>query len=237
MERIKRRSFYIALSVCILAICAAGWSTYKSVVDYIDYSRINSNSDEKYKRKFKETLVVDKEIIEKPEDALLTSSAIKKEEDVKAVSATGAEELKMHAPLEGGEITKCFSDAHKYSEEFKDWRCQLEIEIEPSSKYEVFSASKGKVSSIDKGSVTVLCEGNKISYSGLKSINVKKGQEISEKEKIGTISNPEDQKTGENRLLRVSFKNKEGKFEDPCKALPCIFELSNAACGEIQKEK
>ena len=36
---VKRRSFYISLGVCILAISAAGWSTYKSIKDFSDSSR------------------------------------------------------------------------------------------------------------------------------------------------------------------------------------------------------
>ena len=51
MPNIKRRSFYISLCVCILAIGAAGFSTYKSIKDFTNSEQRRSSYVSSIKKK------------------------------------------------------------------------------------------------------------------------------------------------------------------------------------------
>lgn len=215
MERfnVKKRSFYISLGVCALAISAAGWSTYKSIKDFSSSSHSSespNNIVRKKKRSAEEIPKMNfKNSLEKPVYNL-------NEENLKEVSASGPEFI---IPMEYSEL-KQFDDDLSYSEKFQDWRTSDGIDFKGKAKSDVSSASNGKVEEIfddpSYGStvkIKSLSDGKEtmVYYSELdpESISVSKGDKIIQGQKIA--------KTKDN-TLHFAIQN-GNEFIDPSHVL------------------
>ena len=217
MSNIKRKSFYISLCVCILAIGAAGFSTYKSIKDFTMSEQRKSSYISPIKKKRSAEEIPKKGVISniKESQALPTISA----EISKPVNAKGPNET-FSTPIEYTKVNK-YENELKYSEKFKDWRKSDGIDLIGSNNSEVYSISDGKVMEVvDDPSygktVRVMYKGNDksdilTSYYDLndKDTKVKRGDSLKKGQKISTLRT--------NTLHLTMQKNKE--MIDPCKVL------------------
>ena len=188
----KGKGFYIALSICLIAIGVATWTTYSSVSNFVKTK--NENSSKSFDRVEE---ILPPEITEKPAGNTLTGVIEEKdnveENEVKATDAKESEEtnLLFVYPV-GKEVLKPFSDNNLlYSKTFKDWRTHNGIDFLAEQGEKVRAITNGVVKDIyDDPSLgmTMVIEhdGGFIAYySGLgnttlieKDAQVSSGQEI-----------------------------------------------------------
>ena len=218
MSNIKRKSFYISLCVCILAIGAAGFSTYKSIKDFTMSEQRKSSYISSIKKKRTAEEIPKKGVIPNIKEAPGIPKKISAEIS-KPVNAKGPNES-FSTPIEYTKVNKYGNDL-KYSDKFKDWRKNDGIDLIGANNSDVYSISDGKVIEVyDDPSygktVRVMYKGNDksdilTSYYDLndKDINVKKGDSLKKGQKISTLKN--------NTLHLTMQKNKE--MIDPCKVL------------------
>ena len=219
MSNIKRKSFYISLGVCILAIGAAGFSTYKSIKDFSSSEKRKSSYISSIKKKKTPEEIPKKNIISSIKES---SQALPKSisaEISKPVNAKVSNES-FSTPIEYTKISK-YGNELKYSDKFKDWRKNDGVDLVGKNNSDVYSISDGKVTDIfDDPSygktIRVLYKGNDkseilTSYHDLndKDIKVKRGDLLKKGQKISTLRT--------NVLHLTMQKNKE--MIDPCKVL------------------
>ena len=190
MERfnVKKRSFYISLGVCALAISAAGWSTYNSIKDFSNSSHSSESPSTIIRKKKKSAEEIPKMNLK---NSLEKSVYNSNEENLKEVSANGPEFI---VPIEYSEL-KQFDDDLSYSEKFQDWRTSDGIDFKGKSNSDISSASNGKVEEIfddpSYGSTVKIKSSSDgkdvmVYYSELdpESISVSKGDKIIQGQKI-----------------------------------------------------
>ncbi|MBO6126585.1 MAG: M23 family metallopeptidase [Clostridia bacterium] len=140
---VKRRSFYISLGVCILAISAAGWSTYKSIKDFSDANINKRDNSQIIRTKRKKTAEeIPKKNI-KNIDFNNLKPAANQEENLKEVSAKLANP-EFIIPVRYSELTE-YKDDLEYSEEFGDWRTSDGVEFTGELNSAVSAIADGKI--------------------------------------------------------------------------------------------
>ena len=140
---VKRRSFYISLGVCILAISAAGWSTYKSIKDFSDSSTNKRDNSQIMRTKRKKTAEeIPKKNI-KNIDFNNLKPAVNQEENLKEVSAKLVNP-EFIIPIRYSELTE-YKDDLEYSEEFGDWRTSDGVEFTGEFNSAVSAIADGKI--------------------------------------------------------------------------------------------
>lgn len=172
----KNAGFYISLAVCIAAIAAAGWTTYRSVSEYTDVTEevpVKQSSQKDGKKDVKVDTDVSGEkyenstVISQPENSDETSNEISEySENEKAVfngniaeySETAAANTevsaeislsKISAPIENGEVIKPFSPKNPIeSKTLGDWRTHSGVDISAGEGSPVRAIMAGKVLSI-----------------------------------------------------------------------------------------
>lgn len=140
---VKRRSFYISLGVCILAISVAGWSTYKSIKDFSDANINKRDNSQIIRTKRKKTAEeIPKKNI-KNIDFNNLKPAANQEENLKEVSAKLANP-EFIIPVRYSELTE-YKDDLEYSEEFGDWRTSDGVEFTGELNSAVSAIADGKI--------------------------------------------------------------------------------------------
>lgn len=140
---VKRRSFYISLGVCILAISAAGWSTYKSIKDFSDSNTNKRDNSQIMRTKRKKTAEeIPKKNIKNIDFNNLKPAANQKE-NIKEVSAKLVNP-EFIIPVRYSELTE-YKDDLEYSEEFGDWRTSDGVEFTGELNSAVSAIADGKI--------------------------------------------------------------------------------------------
>lgn len=225
----KNRNFYIALTLCVAAVSAAGWSTYQSVKNFLSPVGVNSKAkhvDSQKSDKHKQSFGADKNsILEKGETPVNSGSkrshgaASIGTEEAKPVSAEAGRNLIIYPSTKN--VTKEFSgDNPVYSNTFSDWRTHQGTDFRAEEGSMVKSVTDGTVKDITNDSTygtTVVIEhapGFTAYYCGLgETTLVKPGQEVKTGDDIGSIKNVPCEILDEPHLhFMVS---KDDKFIDP----------------------
>ena len=193
---VKRRSFYLSLCVCALAVSAAGWSTYNSIKDFTESSKQQAPSSI-IRKKSKTAEEIPKKSIDLSN---LNEKPVYKiqEENLKEVSAK-VSNPEFIIPMEYSSCTD-FSDDLEYSEKFSDWRTSDGIDLKGNMNSDVCSMSNGKVEEIfDDPSYGLtakircsLLDGSEVMsyYSGLnKDLIINKGDNVLQGQKIAKLEN------------------------------------------------
>ena len=200
---VKRRSFYISLCVCILAVSAAGWSTYDSIKRFSS-SPQRESSRTIVKKKDKPIEKIPNESLPRQPDKIIKYSTPcqVEEENLKEVSAQ-VQQSNFIIPMNYSECSD-FNDDLSYSEKLQDWRTSDGVDFKGKMGSEVVSIANGKLEEIfddplygttAKVRYTNASEKNNgvitAYYSGLdrNSILAKKGDEILQGQKIANLSN------------------------------------------------
>ena len=225
----KNRNFYIALTLCVAAVSAAGWSTYQSVKNFLSPVGVSSKAkhiDSQKSDKHKHILESENGDIPEKNDTPINSKAKK----ASATASIGSEAAKPASAEASGNliiypstknIIKEFSgDNPVYSKTFSDWRTHQGTDFRAEEGSIVKSITDGKVKDVINDSVygtTVIIEhspGFTAYYSGLgETPLVKPGQEIRTGDDIGSIKNVPCEILDDPHLhLMIS---KDDKFIDP----------------------
>lgn len=197
-EKSERNSkFYIALLVCLAAVSAAGWSTYRTVKDFINPQKNTSVSPRVTRPKETSSQKpLDKNVILEPESNISEDSSNKKaipyektkpaklnpdttektdqeSEEVQAVWSEKTETLAVSYPC-GNNVSKEFSDGTPvYSKTLDDWRCHEGADFKAEKGAKVTSITNGVVSDIYEdpsyGTTVVVSHDSQFTayYSGL----------------------------------------------------------------------
>lgn len=175
------RSVYLVLAICLVAVAAASWVTFSSILSTL---RNSSNlSGIKGTEPANETLSGVKEAEE--------SGAASTEES--AVTETATEPQTVQIPLENG-IALSFSGTELiYSETLQDWRTHDGTDFFAEEAEEVQAAAGGTVTAIRDdtlmGTVVVIeSEETEWSYCGLsRPVAVEQGETVVSGQVIGTV--------------------------------------------------
>lgn len=227
----RNRNFYIALTLCVAAVSAAGWSTYQSVKNFLSPVGVNSkakNTDSPKSEKHKQSLAAENKSVLEKNDAPINNSAESRgkaniasigTEETKAVSAEAGNNLIIYPSTKN--VTKEFSgDNPVYSKTFSDWRAHQGTDFRAEEGSMIKAITDGTVKDITNDSVygtTVIIEhtpGFIAYYCGLgENTVVKPGQELKAGDDIGCIKNVPCEILDEPHLHLMI--QKDNKFIDP----------------------
>ncbi len=226
----KNRNFYIALTLCIAAVSAAGWSTYQSVKNFLSPVGVNSkakNVDSQKSEKHKQLLDSEKSDILDKGDTPVNNTGSKRTknvasigtEETKAVSAEAGSSLIIYPSTKN--VTKEFSgDNPVYSKTFSDWRTHQGTDFRAEEGSMVKAITDGTVKDITNDSTygtTVIIDHNggfTAYYCGLgETPLVKPGQEIKTGDDIGSLKNVPCEILDDPHLHLMILK--DDKFIDP----------------------
>ncbi len=227
-ERNKRKSprqnvgFYIALGICIVAIAAAAWTTYGSVLEY----SVSEKENQSLTSENSGNVAADKEVSgEKYEKSDSNPKAEESSADSNTPSEGSTEETVLDtsrtAPIENGKIQKIFSPQNPIkSVTTSDWRTHNGIDITASEGTPVRAITSGNVTSVKNDPllgnvITINHIGGYIAcYCGVSDTTVvKEGDTVSKGDTIGYVSCVPCEMLDKSHLhLTVSF---EGEYIDP----------------------
>lgn len=232
----KKRSFYVALGICLAAIAIASFVTYNNVKNYVLKESVSKQSLE-MGQKFKNESnreVRDKEFDERTSNYLndLKDTEYEKEKILKAkeenninIPVKAQKAGSILYPSENKNVLKSYSgDNPVFSKTFNDWRVHngADFALEKGSK--VKAITNGEVKNIFEDQIlgfTVEVEhegGFTAYYSGLdQNVLVKLSDKLESGQEIGVIDKiPGESEDGYH--LHLSIK-KADKFIDPMKIL------------------
>lgn len=219
----KNAGFYIALAICVVAIAAAAWTTYGSVLEYSDLQQETSEQESS------ENIQAGKDVKgEKYESSAADESSEEPSEnsdddtessDVQA-SETALDTTRVQ-PVENGKVIKTFSPQNPiYSKTTSDWRTHNGIDIAASEGTPVRAVTSGTVKSISKDPMlgNIICinhiGGYTAYYCGISDTPVvNEGNIVSTGDTIGYISTVPSEMLDESHLhLAVMLEN---EYIDP----------------------
>ena len=193
----KNAGFYIALAICVVAIAAAAWTTYGSVLEYSDLQQESSEQESS------ENIEAGKDVKGEKYDNSTTESSVEpsenstensNESDVEA-SETAVDTTRV-PPIENGDVIKAFSPQNPiYSKTTSDWRIHNGVDIGASEGTPVRAITSGTVKSISKDAMlgNVICinhiGGYTAYYCGISETPVvAEGNIVSTGDTIGYVS-------------------------------------------------
>lgn len=215
-KRTERVGFYIALSICLVAVGLAVWSTYTSVSDYLKQS-----DDEYYSSLVETTAAVAQDVAgvtEKPTEisatvdeqtttetrdksiTLYESSTLPRSEDVDAesdldsLSAVFKVTESLIYPVDSESVLKEYSETAVYNSTMKDYRTHTGTDFVAKEGESVYSMCDGVVSSISFDECYgVIMEVSSTDYSvfycGISNdTNVKMKDQVKQGDILGTVS-------------------------------------------------
>lgn len=240
------KGFYIALSLCLVAVGVAAWTTFDSVNNFtagedtssqvlqtektISGVKVPSSSEES-----SSAVSSSREESSQPESTVSETSS-------EAQSSQGTENSEAHVPAGassspapstvtpdilqyplGNSISVPFSgDALVFSETMQDWRAHTGVDIPGKEGDAVKACAAGIVKEVSGeglyGLTVVVSHGElTVSYCGLDTVNVKKGDSVPIGGTLGTLGTiPCEEKEESHLHLEVS---RSGKRIDPAELL------------------
>lgn len=210
----SRTGFYVALSICLVAVGLAVWSAYTSVSDYISSADDKDVSatlvEETVQDVMKEVSTVNDatplEIVETPteekksksitiyENSSSPTENADMQSELNSLQAVLKVEESLICPIKNQSVLKQYSENAVYSKTMQDYRAHTGCDFAAEIGENVYSMSDGVVSSIsfsEMYGVIVMVDSKDFTviYCGLDSnTNVKMKDEISQGDVIGTVS-------------------------------------------------
>ena len=247
MERGKREGlsaffggagFYIALVLCVTALCAAGYfllfggqretaeHANANVEDVVESpAEQHKEMPEASESPEPAEEAAASEMAPDPKPVQVITPAVEPSEDLETVEAQAPSIVV--APLAGETVTAFSMDALQYNETLGDWRTHDGIDIAAPAGTSVAAASGGTVLSIaddDRLGVTVVLshpDGYETTYASLEAetLRVTQGDSVSAGEQIGTVGNTSLTESALGAHLHFSVA-KDGAAVDPADYLP-----------------
>ncbi|MCH5297484.1 MAG: M23 family metallopeptidase [Ruminococcus sp.] len=232
--RRKRRSrnekigFYTALSICLIAICMAVYSTYNTLSNS-DVSILQQNATEA--KPVNEVVTGVQETIEVPtlnfeiptvlpdettvEETVAPSTA---DNSMTALQTMLSTELTLTYPLKSNNVIREYNEKSVYFKTLNVWKPHKAVDFAGELGDEVCSMSNGAVTKVYEDAmygktVEISINDAVCIYSGLGSVNVKEGDSVEAGAKIGVIGTAPFEATDENHIhVQVKIN---GKYSDP----------------------
>lgn len=232
--RRKRRSrnekigFYTALSICLIAICMAVYSTYNTLSNS-DVSILQQNATEA--KPVNEVVTGVQETIEVPtlnieiptvlpdettvEETVAPSTA---DNSMTALQTMLSTDLTLTYPLKSNNVIREYNEKSVYFKTLNVWKPHKAVDFAGELGDEVCSMSDGAVTKVyeDKmygKTVEISINDAVCIYSGLGSVNVKEGDSVDAGAKIGLIGTVPFEATDENHIhVQVKIN---GNYSDP----------------------
>lgn len=224
------KGFYVALGICLVAIGAASFTTYKSIKSYMDpsdpvssESSFITESNTQVNNTLNEITDNNDESISKGEDLAVKQTNANQTKNEEQNSEPEKEELIIFPS--GHEIIKNFSNTNPvYSKTFSDWRTHSGTDFKAEQGSIVKSMNSGIVTDIFNSpalGMTVVIEhdqGFVSYYSGLgDTVMVKKDDRVTAGQDIGSINDiPSEINDGPHLHLEIK---KDGTLVDPMSIL------------------
>lgn len=219
--------FYISLAICVVAIAAAAWTTYGSVLEYSESQTENSQQSSDSSNIAAGEEISGEKYESSAENSVDNSSEEKSEQFSKAseISEESAKETMLDtsrtAPIENGKIQKIFSPQNPVqSITTSDWRTHNGIDITASEGTPVRAITSGTVKSITNDTLlgNIICinhiGGYTAYYCGLSDTPVvSEGNTVSTGDTIGYVASVPCEMLDESHLhLAVTLEN---EYIDP----------------------
>lgn len=226
-SRSEKIGFYTALSICMIAICMAVYSTYNtlktsdiSVMSTQDSTaqQVNEAVTGVY-----ETIAVPQIDITVPTATAEAETEPTEKADDKQSSKTALEtmlstDLELTYPLKSKNVVREYSEKSVYFKTLNVWKPHTGVDFAGELGDDVCSMCGGAVTNIydDKmyGKTVEVSINNAVCiYSGLGTIDVNKGDSVEAGAKLGTIGTVPFEASDENHI-HVQLKI-DGKYADP----------------------
>lgn len=232
--RRKRRSrsekvgFYTALSICLIAICMAVYSTY-STLSGSDTSTLLQNSTEA--KPVNEVVTGVQETVEVPTLNIEIPTILSEEPEIEeTVAPTTADnsmtalqtmlstDLTLTYPLKSNNVIRAYSEKSVYFKTLNVWKPHKAVDFAGELGEDVCSMSDGAVTKIYENemlgkTVEISINDAVCIYSGLGSVNVKEGDSVASGAKIGVIGAVPSEATDESHIhIQVKIN---GNYADP----------------------
>lgn len=227
-SRNEKIGFYTALSICLIAICMAVYSTYNTLSGADTSNVLQSPTEAKPVGEIvtgvQETLAVPTMNIEVP-------TALPDEPDIKetAVPSTAdntmtalqtmlSTDLTLTYPLKSNNVIREYNEKSVYFKTLNVWKPHKAVDFAGDLGEDVCSMSDGAVTKIYENemfgkTVEISINDAVCIYSGLGSVNVKEGDSIKAGTKIGVIGIVPFESTDENHIhVQVKIN---GNYADP----------------------
>ena len=190
---LEKDGFYVALFVCICLVAIGGvWFTKNNVDELTSNDLFVNKINESSKREEDEVHLIEKEA--EKDDSIPTSTGSKENlEKAKEKQENKSSKLSFL----GTKVVREYSEKEpSYSKTLDLWEVHRGIDVSADEGYEVKSLLDGKVVDVfkdDKHGISVKVESTDnavVIYSNLdEKTNVKKGQEVTEGQVLGTVGN------------------------------------------------
>ena len=211
---LEKDGFYLALFVCICLVAIGGvWFTKNNVDELTSNDLFVNKTNENSKRDEDEVHLIEKEA--EKDDSIHTSTGSKENlEKAKEKQENKSSKLSFL----GTKVVREYSEKEpSYSKTLDLWEIHKGLDISADKGYEVKSLLDGKVVNVfkdDKHGISVRVEGANnvvVVYSNLdEKTNVKKGQEVTEGQVLGTVGNTTSVESEDGTHVHVeAFKGEE----------------------------
>ena len=211
---LEKDGFYLALFVCICLVAIGGvWFTKNNVDELTSNDLFVNKTNENSKRDEDEVHLIEKEA--ENDDSIPTSTGSKENlEKAKEKQENKSSKLSFL----GTKVVREYSEKEpSYSKTLDLWEIHKGLDISADKGYEVKSLLDGKVVNVfkdDKHGISVRVEGANnvvVVYSNLdEKTNVKKGQEVTEGQVLGTVGNTTSVESEDGTHVHVeAFKGEE----------------------------
>ncbi len=226
-SRREKIGFYTALSICLVAVCMAVYSTYNTLTtaDISITSQQPTTQAEQvneYVTGVKETIPMPQLDVEIPTDAQPTEIPVTTEPS-ESSSKTALEtmlstDLSLTYPLKSNNVTHEFSEKSVYFKTLNVWKPHMGVDFAGELGDDVSSMSDGAVTKVyeDKmygKTVEISLNDAVCIYNGMGAITVKEGDSVEAGSKIGVLGTVPFEASEENHI-HIAVKI-GGKFVDP----------------------
>ncbi len=213
----QNKAFYVALTICVVAVAAAAWTTYGSVVEYAENQ--NKQISELMEDEPSNEIKTGQEVSNIPyESSVEESSMTEHSEETNSsggLEQTVKQEQKIVEPVKDGEIIKKYSPTELLeSKTMGDWRTHNGVDIAAENGTVVRSMAKGIVTEIKNdemyGTVVRIEHENGYTalYCGLSpTTSVKVGDEVDAGNLIGSVYVIPCEQMDESHLHLIMYKN------------------------------
>lgn len=211
---LEKDGFYLALFLCICLVAIGGvWFTKNNVDELTSNNLFVNKTNDNSKIEEDEVHLIEKET--EKEDSIPTSTE-SKENLQKAKEKQENKSSKLN--FLGNEVVREYSEKEpSYSKTLDLWEIHKGLDISSEKGYEIKSLLNGKVVNVFKDdkhgmSVRVQSDNNVVVvYSNLdEKVSVKKGQEVTEGQVLGTVGNTTSVESEEGTHVHIeAFKGEE----------------------------
>ncbi|MGN0536815.1 MAG: peptidoglycan DD-metalloendopeptidase family protein [Acutalibacteraceae bacterium] len=217
----QNKAFYVALTICIIAVAAAAWTTYGSVLEYAENQ--NRQISELMEDEPSNEIKTGQEVSNIPYESSAKESNTEKKEVSEQTSSTSMveaeqtikQEQKIIEPIKEGAIIKKYSPTDLLeSKTMGDWRTHNGVDIAAEDGTIVRAMADGIVTEImnDEMYGTVVRIEHKNGYTALycglsPTVTVKVGDEIVAGTSIGSVYIVPCERLDESHLHLIMYKN------------------------------